>query len=192
MKKIISLSFALFLLISSTILMTSCDVATEEASEDSYSNESVTPSETESETEPETEPPVGRAYGDYQVITVTDEATVELVENMWKDDSWYHLGSASTFDLKYFYFEKYVLPENIYLQEILEREDGIDLLIWAYDGFADYYENRDENFSSVLIKKYGVGYDFLYCMKSNIIQSRMTEAQKYATMQIFERCVDAR
>ena len=86
--------------------MVACDVSDEGTPKDSYLNES----ESSSETTPKTEPPVGRVYGDYQVITVTDEATVELVENMWKDDSWYHLGSASTLDLKYFYFEKYVLP----------------------------------------------------------------------------------
>lgn len=185
MKKIISLMLSLLLLISSVSLMVACDASAEGTPE-------VNASGTESEATPETEPTVGKIYGDYQVITVTDEATVELVENMWKDDSWKHFLSASTFNLKYYYFEKFVLPENIYLQEILEREDGVDLLIWAYDGFADYYENRDENFSSVLIKKYGVGYDFLYCMKSDIIQSRMTEAQKYAALQIYNRCVAAR
>ena len=175
MKKIISLSFALFLLISSTILMTSCDVAAEEASEDSYSNESVTPSETESETEPETEPVVGRVYGDYQIITLTDEATVELVENMWTHTSWQSIGLMSSSDQMFAVFNNKVLVENTYLVEILEKENAVDLLLWRFDKYA--HEAR---------VPYEAGKAFMYCLGSKMVQERMTDEQKQAVYLILD------
>lgn len=166
-KKIISLTLALLLLISSTVLIASCDVAAEGISKDAYLNES--------ETSPETEPPVGRIYGNYQIITVTDEATIELVENMWTHKSWQSIGLMSSVDQMKAVFNDKVLAENTYLAEILEKENAVDLLLWRFDKYA--HEAR---------VPYEAGKAFMYCLESEIIQARMTEEQKHAVYLIFD------
>ena len=85
MKILIGWMLAVLILISSFTLMVACDVVAEETPEDSSLNESKTPVASEA-------PALGRTYGDYQIITLTDEATIELVENMWTHKSWQSIG----------------------------------------------------------------------------------------------------
>ena len=164
MKKIISLSLALLLIFSSLALMTSCEISAEHGENEG----SETPEAVET-------PAPGRIYGNYQVITVTDEETVELVENMWTHGSWMHIGLMSTNDQMYRVFKEYVMVENTYLSEILERDDAIDLLLWRFDKYAHEAYVPHE-----------AGRAFMYCLQSDVIQARMTEDQKQASLLIFE------
>ena len=168
MKKITSLILTLFLLVSSFTLMVACDVAAEETPEDSSLNESKPPVASEA-------PAPGRTYGDYQIITLTDEATIELVENMWTHKSWQSIGLMSSVDQMKAVFNNKVLVENTYLVEILEKENAVDLLLWRFDKYA--HEAR---------VPYEAGKAFMYCLESEVIQARMTEEQKQAVYLIFE------
>lgn len=168
MKKITSLMLILLLLISSVFLMVACDASAEGTPE-------VNASGTESEATPETELTVGRIYGDYQIITITDEATIELLENMWTHKSWQSIGLMSSSEQMFAAFNDKVLVENTYLVEILEKENAVDLLLWRFDKYA--HEARVPN---------EAGKAFMYCLKSEAIQARMTEEQKQAVDLIFE------
>lgn len=159
MKKIISLSLVLLLLLSSVALMVSCDIAAE--------------GEKESET-----PVPGRIYGDYQVITLTDEATIDLVENMWEHDSWDHIWPSSG-ELNDSNFKNIVLVQNTYLADLLKRDDAIDLLIWRFDKFANQDRAEDEVGGEANI-------NFYVAFRNESIESRMSEAQKEAVSMIFD------
>ena len=168
MKKSISIILVLVLLISNIFMMTSCDLPSENGKgtpiSSSVSKETPAPAE-------------GRKYGDYQVITLTDEATVELIENMWMHKSWRYIAASSTQQMKANFY-RYVLGEehedqkNTYLLEILEREDAIDLLLWRFDKFA--HTSKEE------LDPREPGRAFMYCLISDVIQARMTDSQKQA------------
>ena len=168
MKKLISWMLAVLLLISSAALMVACDVAAEETPEDSSLKEPKIPAASEA-------PAPGRTYGDYQIITLTDEATIELVENMWTHKSWQSIGLMSSSDQMFAVFNDKVLAENTYLAEILEKENAVDLLLWRFDKYA--HEAR---------VPYEAGKAFMYCLESEIIQAHMTEEQKQAVYLILE------
>lgn len=165
MKKILLLLLTASLLISNIVFMTSCDVEAEGGDE--------SPSETEAPAE--SEPEEGRFYGEYQIITVTDEATIELVENMWCDDSWMNVGFASSFETQRLFFDLCTFPENIYLQEILKREDGVDLLLWRFEKFINKYEETGKYTDT------GWGYRYIAaCMLSESVSPLVTEEQRAA------------
>ena len=168
MKKITSLILTLFLLISSAALMIACDVSAEETPEDYSLSESKIPDASEA-------PAPGRTYGDYQIITLTDEATIELVENMWTHKSWQSIGQVSSSDQMFAAFNSKVMVENTYLAEILEKENAVDLLLWRFDKYA--HEAR---------VPYEAGKAFMYCLESEIVQAKMTEAQKQAVYLILD------
>ena len=174
MKKILLLLLTASLLISNIVFMTSCDVEAEGGDE--------SPSDAEAPAESESKE--GRIYGDYQIITVTDEATIELVENMWCDDSWNRLWPTDA-KLNDSNFKTFVMTGNLYLIELLEREDAIDLLLWRFDKYAHQDPSEDRLFGEA-------GLYIRFAFRNEDIRARMTEAQKKAVDLICERMGELR
>ena len=158
MKRSFGLILAVLLFISSAVLMISCDISAE-------GNESeLTPEITET-------PAPGKIYGDYQIITVTDEETLKLLDDMLSHDSWMHVGLASNTNMAYTLFEENVITKNTYLNEVLAREDGIDLLIWQFERYVTDESGRNWPFGATFLQ---------LALRSDSIYPKLSEEQKAA------------
>lgn len=167
MKSLLALLLSIIILLSAMAFLPSCNVADPASGGESSSSEAASNSDNIADQMPV------RQYGKYSVITDLDEATEALVENMFSHKSWFYVNAQSSLQTMQSAFESYVMNDNTYLGEILEREDGIDLLLWQYDKIAQdpiSYQTGINN----------AGVNFSFCIFHETVQARMTEEQKTA------------
>jgi hypothetical protein len=137
MKKILTLLLAMSLLASCVFSLSSCEISGmfdgQKPSETPAPTDPAPTDPPPTDPEPEINEPKGPVYAGYEIITLEDEELIQLVTDAFRHSSNFKIGLISSTNKYLTVFERDIMPENAPLLEILEREDGADLLLWGYE-----------------------------------------------------------